>query len=331
MDGEGEPNDYSANPQGINYTMIAWLWTITKAWGFLRYARVQYGDPESNRQAWIAAPDASAEEKISGWNWGAGCSLGPAEEESATDEQMAAALGRSKAGAPAIIAALREAHLLFAKDSTEPLPPCATDMQPDTPFPDRKPGSDHLATVQIANNKLQYVLNHPVSGTGLVRPGPDLIHREVVGASTVAHGFCEDATLLDPSGATHSGREAVAAWMWDAWGGVAEEAAPLPAAEEAEPPEQQAGGLQRTGSFTLAQAAQCFPRRSVRFSGTSVTREGDVLLEASRYTVTAEAGGEGEAESASGGLLVVWAKRPMEGAEGKGKTEEWLRLKAVCS
>ena len=40
---------------------------------------------------------------------------------------------------------------------------------------------------------------------------------------------------------------------------------------------------------------------------------------------------EGDAESASGGLLVVWAKRPMEGAEGKGKTEEWLRLKAVCS
>ena len=30
------------------------------------------------------------------------------------------------------------------------------------------------------------------------------------------------------------GREAGAAWMWDAWGGVAEEAAPLPAAEEGE-------------------------------------------------------------------------------------------------
>jgi predicted aldo/keto reductase-like oxidoreductase len=75
---DGTDTDVTANPFGINFTMAAWLYTISEAWGFVAYAKQRYAQYVSNDKAWDAkiADGETASEIIDSWTWTPGRSIG---------------------------------------------------------------------------------------------------------------------------------------------------------------------------------------------------------------------------------------------------------------
>eukprot|EP01052_Picozoa_sp_SAG31_P001272 SAG31_NODE_42_length_31262_cov_46.416231_31_plen_246_part_00 len=75
---DGCDNDVQANPFGINFTMAAWLHTISKAWGFVAYAKQRYAPYVNNEKGWNAKIEAgeTAEDIIDSWTWTPGRSIG---------------------------------------------------------------------------------------------------------------------------------------------------------------------------------------------------------------------------------------------------------------
>jgi len=143
---DGKPVDGSlvnvpANPHVVHYGVIAWLYSICKAWDFHDFARQRYGMLVGNGKkldSTVADGKTSSDYvlDIMG-DFGPGCD---------TRTLDSATLAASIEGAPckdAVLAALEWARENLHPDKECEIPPMCEDMRPDICWPDRpKPKSD---------------------------------------------------------------------------------------------------------------------------------------------------------------------------------------------
>ena len=172
VDGKPGGRILANNPEMVNYNLVLWLWTITKAWGLMSYGRDRYKNLIGNLKQWdvtagpqVVVPGAAEEPltfpppsshpqqaNLAKQMMNAGPGLPPQNLIPATTTAAAAAatsdsddarlLARLKTfsmpfPAEQVLAVLKESVEWFAPDSTVPLPPFAYDMQPDRPWPER--------------------------------------------------------------------------------------------------------------------------------------------------------------------------------------------------
>ena len=107
---DGTDTDITANPFGINFTMAAWLYTISEAWGFVAYAKERYAQYVNNDKAWDAKIGAgeTAAEIIDSWTWTPGRSIGcalPSDKPA-----LLHTLRHSAVGAEKLLGVLLDAH-----------------------------------------------------------------------------------------------------------------------------------------------------------------------------------------------------------------------------
>ena len=151
VDGEGAERELDNNPELVNYNAIIWLWTLAKAWDMVSFGRYRYGGLAGNRKNW----DKGLEEgKDFDERYAVQLvSPNPGLELSGVDiDSLLPRLHRSPFP-ERVLAALKEAHEMFAAGSTVPLPPFAYDMQPDKPWPERQGQVDFSEAERLAKLK----------------------------------------------------------------------------------------------------------------------------------------------------------------------------------
>ena len=114
---DGTDTDIAANPFGINFTMAAWLYTISEAWGFVAYAKARYAQYVNNDKAWGAkiADGETAEEIIDSWTWTQGRSIGATEPSD--KPALLHVLRHSAVGAEKMLDVLYRVHEVRARVS----------------------------------------------------------------------------------------------------------------------------------------------------------------------------------------------------------------------
>jgi hypothetical protein len=114
---DGTDTDMAANPFGINFTMAAWLYTISEAWGFVAYAKARYAQYVNNDKAWGAkiADGETAEEIIDSWTWTPGRSIGATEPSD--KPALLHVLRHSAVGAEKMLDVLYRVHEVRARVS----------------------------------------------------------------------------------------------------------------------------------------------------------------------------------------------------------------------
>ena len=110
LNADGTDTNMTANPFGINFTMAAWLYTISEAWGFVAYSKQRYAPYVNNETAWDAkiADGETATEIIDSWTWTPGRSIGatvPSDKPA-----LLHVLRHSAVGAEKMLAVLYQVH-----------------------------------------------------------------------------------------------------------------------------------------------------------------------------------------------------------------------------
>ena len=138
---EGTSNitNFENNPFGINFTMAAWLYTITKAWDIMPYARDRYAEYVGNEKAWAKDVEENGKtpaEIIEAWGWTPGRTMTVAP----SDEDVLKCLAKAAVGPEKMLAALKEGHEMLKPDSEVEVPPLGKDLTEGwTDWPGRTP------------------------------------------------------------------------------------------------------------------------------------------------------------------------------------------------